>query len=1282
MSQAYIAPASYQQRQMWALDRLIANPAAYGEAWTARVRGALDLDVLERALAAIVDRHDTLRTTFELVDGELMQRVGPTGTFALARDDVSGHPFVEREAEARRIVARVVSAPVDLIAGPILRAHAIALAHDEHWLIVASHHIVFDRWSASIFARELALAYEAFAAGAAPAWDELPVQYADYAEWQRERLDGGLMETQVAYWREALAGVAPLELPIDRLRPAQASHRGGEVAFAIDAATAAKLQALARRHEASLFMVLLAAFEAFVHRWSGQTDIAVAVPVAGRSRPELEGMIGYFANVVVMRGDASDDPTFEAFLTAVRADALAALDHADLPFEKLVERLAPRRDAGRNPLAQASFRLRNTPPTAIRLPGLDVERLDALHPAAAKFDLAMTIEDVGGALVGCIEYATDLFDAATVERAGEQWRTLVRAIADDPSRPLSRLPMQDASARAQQIARGREGERPYPHDVGVHRLVEAVARATPDAIAIVDGDHVATYAELDTRANRLAHALVRRVATPGARIGLAFERGAAMVVAMLATLKAGHAYVPLDVEWPAARRDAIAADAGLALTLGPGDVTTIGAESTAPLDRDPADPGGAPAYVIYTSGSTGAPKGVEVPHRAITRLVRDTDYLQVIASDVVANAAHPAFDATTFEVFGALANGARLVVVPRLTALAPRALAQALRANAVSVLFLTTSLFHEVARSTPDAFAGLRAVLFGGELADPRLVREVCEAGKPRRLLHVYGPTETTTFATRHAVDAVPDDCAAVPIGRPIANTTALVLDDRLEPVPDGLPGDLWLGGPGLALGYVGAPQLTAERFVPHPFDPTPGARLYRTGDRVRVDARGDLVYLGRRDRQVKIRGQRIELDEIEQALARLPEIREAAVVAVGAGSDARRIVAYAVPSNPNAPPPANLRRDLKRVLPDVMLPSSVVWMRALPLNDSGKVDRRALPPPPDDAPARPADAKVLPRDMLEQVIAGHWERLLGRAPIGIDEHFFEIGGHSLLAARLMDEIEKASGIALPLAALFADDTVAGLAERLRRRVENDEAPLVVLHPDGARPPLVLLHGDLTGGGFYSRALARHLGPDQPMLVVHPHTLLTGAIPPTIAAMAEDRVRALRKVRPHGPYVLAGYCNGAYVAFEMARQLVAAGDDVPVCVLLEAHPPSGDAETEDAGYLLLDASGAPRMLAAVDHQSEMHLAYRRAMDAYEGGPYDGVLVTINSHDVLADAEAGWHRLAPKLEWHRIAETHVRIVTHRTAEMAAVIGAAIDRVVAGAVSARSGASGTDRPVASA
>ncbi len=1296
----YVAPASYQQRQMWALDRIVADRSAYGEAWTARIRGPLDLAALERAIGAIVDRHDTLRTTFALVDGELVQPGAPRGGFARAGDDHEGRPPDEREAAARQIAARSAKAPVDLVDGPVFRAHAIRVARDEHWLAMASHHIAFDRWSASIFARELAEAYEACASGREPAWPPLPVQYADYAEWQRERLRGGLLEAQLAHWRSALAGLSPPELPADRLRPPRPTHRGGEVSFALDAACANRLRDIARAHDASLFMVLLAAFDVFLARWCGQADIAVAVPVAGRPRAELEPLIGDFANVVVMRADLANDPTFDALVDAVRRTALDAYDHADVPFDQLVERLAPRRDASRNPLAQVSFRLRNTPSTALALPGLAVERVDGVVPPAAKFDLAMAVDEAGGTLAGRLEYAADLFDEATIARACRQWLELLRSIAEDPSRRVSWLPMQDAAARAAQIEQWRGRPTPFPDDVGVHRLVEAVARASPGATAIVDGERVTTYAELDARANRLARAILRRTGDAPARVGVALERGTALVVAMLATLKAGHAYVPIDVEWPVARIGAVIADADVALVLCAGDAARhlpageatllridadggdIDAEPPDAIARDPADPGGAPAYVIYTSGSTGRPKGVEVTHRAIARLVRGADFVQVVASDAVANAAHPAFDATTFEVWGALANGARLVVIPRLVALAPRALAQALRERGVSVLWLTASLFHEVARVLPGAFSGCRALIFGGEPAEPRLVRAICEAGRPARLVNGYGPTEATTFATWHLVGDVGPDCVSIPIGRPIANTTAWVLDEAMEPVPDGLPGELWLGGPGLATGYVGQPALTAERFRPHPFDASPGARLYRTGDRVRVDARGDLLYLGRGDRQVKLRGHRIELDEIEHALARAPGIRECAVVATGATSEDRRIVAYAVPSSPDAPPPANLRRELKRLLPDVMLPSAVVWLRSMPMNDSGKIDRRALPAPPDaDAPAA-ADVYVPPRDMLEHAIAGHVERVLGHGPVGIHEHFFEIGGHSLLAARLVDEIERTSGVALPLAALFADDTIAGLAERLRSDVEADDAPVVSLNAEGTRPPLVLLHGDLTGGGFYARTLARHLGSDQPLLVVQPHLLRRGAIPPTIEAMAEDRVRLLREARPHGPYVLAGYCNGAYVAFEMARQLAAAGEEVPLVLAIEAMAPSGDGEGDDA-YLTLDPSGAMRRLAATDHESEMRLHYRRAMDRYVPEPYGGTLVVVNSRDVKPPREAGWRALAREVELRRVDDTHVRIVTHRAADVASLVGEAIERVVARrAVSAGSGSSSSARPAASA
>ncbi|MBK6394565.1 MAG: AMP-binding protein [Betaproteobacteria bacterium] len=541
-----------------------------------------------------------------------------------------------------------------------------------------------------------------------------------------------------------------------------------------------------------------------------------------------------------------------------------------------------------------------------------------------------------------------------------------------------------------------------------------------------------------------------------------------------------------------------------------------------------------------------------IAHRAVSRLVCGSDYVRLGADDVVAHLSNPAFDATTFEVWGALLNGAALVPIDKATVLAPRALATALRANGVTTLFLTTALFNAVAREVPDAFSGCRQVLFGGEAVEPRWVRDVLNAGPPGRLLHVYGPTEATTFATWHQVRAEDADRSTIPIGRPIANTEVLILDAEREPVPVGVPGEIHIGGPGLARGYLGLPELTAERFVPHPFDVDPAARLYRTGDRARHRADGAIEFLGRVDRQVKIRGHRIELAEIEAALARLPYVREAVVLVRGATSDTRRIVAWVVPTDADGPPPANLRKDLRRSLPDYMLPAATVWLPALPLNANGKVDPLALPEPGDTA--RPAaGVAVPPRDMFEGVLVRIWEDLLGITGIGVFDHFFEIGGHSLLAARLVDTIERETGLAVPLTALFADDTIDGLARALRDGAPDANAPIVAINAQGTRPPFVFLHGDFQAGGFYSRALARALGPDQPTLIVHPHGLVGDAIPESIEAMAADRLRALQAIRPVGPYVIGGHCNGALVAFEMARQLISRGESVPAVVLIEAR---------------------------------------------------------------------------------------------------------------------------------
>ncbi|MBK6805993.1 MAG: AMP-binding protein [Betaproteobacteria bacterium] len=631
----------------------------------------------------------------------------------------------------------------------------------------------------------------------------------------------------------------------------------------------------------------------------------------------------------------------------------------------------------------------------------------------------------------------------------------------------------------------------------------------------------------------------------------------------------------------------------------------------------------------------------------------------------MAQLANPAFDASTFEFWGALLNGASIVPIAKTTAIAPRAFAAALDAERVTTIFVTTALFNAVAREVPAAFRHCRTVLFGGEAVEPRWVRDVLRAGPPGRLLHVYGPTESTTFATWHEIRDVADGAITIPIGRPIANTEAFVLRADGDAAAPGEPGDVLIGGPGLAIGYLGRPGLTAERFVERAIAPLPARRVYRTGDRARWRDDGTIEFLGRVDRQVKVRGHRIELDEIEGALARLPQVRESVVMVRGETSETRQIVAWLVPSDPASPPPANLWRELRRTLPDYMLPGAIVWLPALPLNANGKVDRRALPAPREGA--RPNDGMhVTPRGMFEGLLARIWEELLGITDIGAYDHFFEIGGHSLLAARLVDAVERETGLTVPLTSMFVDDTLAGMARMLQEGAPVARSPIVEIHPQGTRPPFVFLHGDFTAGGFYSRALALALGPDQPTLIVHPHGLLDDRIPETIEAMAADHVRALRAVRPHGPYLLGGHCNGGLVAYEMARQLTAEGEEVPAVVLIEAEAPgSRGVRPATAGRRVSLSSGRTarrEVLTARDRQSDIDLRYRHVVDGYAGAPWNGHVVVIQAKERDRGAGAGWMRFAPDCESHLVPGGHVTMITRHLGELAAVVRDAIERAL--------------------
>ena len=1036
------APLSFAQERLWFLDRMEPGLASYNLPTGMRFRGRMDEAALERAIGALVRRHESLRTTFREEGDSAVQAIAPFEGYALPVEDLRALDEAEREAAVRRWAVEEAERPFDLAAGPLFRARLLRVGDEDRVLLLCFHHAVSDGWSIGVFVGELAAVYRAFRDGESSPLAELPVQYADYAAWQRAQLRGPALERQLAYWKERLAGAPELlELPTDRPRPAVQTYGGAREGMDLPLELRERLEALGRAEGATLYMVLLAAFQVLLGRYAGTGDVVVGSPVSGRTRREVEGVVGVFVNTLVLRADLSGDPSFRDALGRVRAATLGAFEHQAVPFEKVVGEVQPERSLSHSPIFQALFALQNAGGGPASVWGAEMGYV-GMDAGTTRFDVSLDCTTHERGVFCALEYRTDLFERSTVRRMLEHLRRLLEQVADEPEARLSALELMGEEERRQVVEAWNDTAAPYPVAC-IHHFFEAQAEFTPDALALVSGDETVTYRALDERANRLARHLAALGAGPEARVAICLERSVGMVAAMLAALKAGAAYLPLDPAYPAERLAYMRDDSGAALLvtqaslrgLLPADgVRTVSVDGDAaaiaehpPTPPEPAvDPENA-AYVIYTSGSTGRPKGVQVTHANVASFFAGMD--ERVGGTIPGSwlaVTRTGFDIHVLELLWTLARGFRVVVQPELEgSAAGETPARELSRHAITHLQCTPSLARVMIEDAgAGALAGLERVLLGGEVLPPELAATLA-AAVPGGVVNLYGPTETTVWSTTHEVDAP----GAVPIGRPIANARVYVLSEALRPLPVGVPGELYVAGPGVTRGYLRRPALTAERFVPDPFGGEAGGRMYRTGDRARWRADGVLEYRGRLDAQVKVRGVRIEPGEVEAALREHPAVRECAVVAREGGAGEARLVAYLVAEG-DAPPADALRAHLRERLPEYMVPQAVVALERLPLTPGGKLDRRALPAPEHTAER---ERYVAPRRPVEEVLAGIWAELLEVERPGVRDDFFALGGDSLLIMRLISRVRTAFGVELPIRAVFSTPTLEALSAEVER---------------------------------------------------------------------------------------------------------------------------------------------------------------------------------------------------------------------------------------------------------
>ncbi|MEM9926975.1 MAG: amino acid adenylation domain-containing protein, partial [Cyanobacteria bacterium P01_D01_bin.50] len=1107
---------SFAQQRLWFLCQLEPNSPYYNIPAAVRLTGSLNIDALQQSLNDILSRHETLRTVFVTVDGQAIQQINSVDSLPLSIIDLSNIPESIQETKVKGLAKVEAIQPFKLDASPLLRVKLLRLSDTDHIILFTLHHIIADGWSIGVLVRELGILYEEKTSPSSPLLDrsrgvrkdgmrlqELPIQYADFAVWQREWLQGEVLKNQLNYWQKQLQN-APnlLELPTDYPRPAVISLRGDSYTFQISPELTAQLKRLSQQSGCTLFMTLLAAFQTLLYRYTGSEDIVVGTSIANRNYPEIEGLIGFFVNTLALRTDLSENPTFEVLLNRVREVSLGAYAYQDLPFEQLIDSLQLQRSLSYTPLFQVMFVLQNAPMEALEIEGLYWEALES-NNNTAKFDLTLSMHETSSGLTGVLEYSLDLFKSETIERIAGHLETLLTAIVDEPEQKISELPLLTVSENQQLLVDWNQTAIEYPRDKCVHQIFEEQVQKTPDNIALVWENQTFTYDELNIKANQLADHLRSLGVKPETRVGIYLERSLEAIIGILAILKAAGIYVPLDPAYPQERLSFMLEDAGVEflitqqslgdvalLRLYTGDVINIDTDweiinqnscenlinSITPENL---------AYIMYTSGSTGIPKGVCTTHRGIVRLVKSSNYVNLSAEEIILQAAPISFDASTFEIWGALLNGGKLVLLPTEKP-SLKELGETLEKYHISTLWLTAGLFHLMVDEQIQSLKGVRQLLAGGDIISPIHAQKLQQIYPNCQLINGYGPTESTTFACCYRVPSKHPVDKSIPIGYPISNTQVYILDNNLQPVPIGVPGELYISGDGLARGYLNRPELTAEKFIPNPFfegktsprhllqvdgsrynggnprnalprepfrqslmgetpktalphqrsgSPSPllnkergagaGVRLYKTGDKVRYLSDGTIEYLGRFDNQVKIRGFRVELGEVEAALSQHPQVQEAVVI-VQNQENIQRLIAYYVSNeeiiNNNLTP--NLRSFLSDKLPEYLIPSIFIYLPKLPLTANGKVNRRALPLP--DVTISENEF-VNPTNLLETTLAQIWTDILRVEKVGINDNFFELGGDSILAIQIISRANQA-GIQITPKQLFQHQTIAELA--------------------------------------------------------------------------------------------------------------------------------------------------------------------------------------------------------------------------------------------------------------